>query len=47
MIVNQPAADHDAWKAKEYEPEAAFLEKLKAIEGTSRHETQEYTFETL
>jgi len=27
--------------------ESEFLAKLKAIEGTSMHETQEITFETL
>ena len=47
MIVNQPAADHDVRKAKEYEPEAAFLEKLKAIDGIQRVETQEFTMEAL
>ena len=47
IIVNQPAADHDAWKAKNYEPEEEFVSKLKAIEGVSRVETQEFTMEAL
>jgi hypothetical protein len=47
IIVNQPAADHDAWKAQDYAPESEFLEKLKAIEGVKRVETQEFTMEAL
>ena len=47
VIVNQPAAAHDAWKAKEYEPETEFLEKLKAIDGITRVEAQEFTMEAL
>ena len=43
VIVNQPAAEHDAWKAKDFAPEAEFIEKMKAIDGTARVETQEYT----
>ena len=47
VIVNQPAEDHGAWAAKEFEPEKEFVEKLKAIEGISRVETQEFTMEML
>eukprot|EP00320_Phaeocystis_rex_P004608 CAMPEP_0119066302 /NCGR_PEP_ID=MMETSP1178-20130426/8888_1 /TAXON_ID=33656 /ORGANISM="unid sp, Strain CCMP2000" /LENGTH=94 /DNA_ID=CAMNT_0007047895 /DNA_START=45 /DNA_END=329 /DNA_ORIENTATION=- len=47
VVLTQPCAEHDAWKAESYTIEGEFLEKLKAIEGTSRHEAQEYTFETL
>ena len=47
VIINQPAADHDAWKEGGYEPEAAFIEALKAIEGITRVETQEFTMEVL
>ena len=47
VVINQPAADHGEWGKKEFAPEAAFMEKLKAIDGTQRHETQEYTFEKL
>ena len=47
VIVNQPAAEHDAWKEKGFAPEAEFIEKLKAIEGCKRVETQEFTMEAL
>jgi|EP00908_Phaeocystis_cordata_P000989 hypothetical protein len=47
VVLTQPCAEHDAWKAENFSFEGEFMEKLKAIEGTSRHETQEYTFETL
>ena len=47
VIMNQPAADHDAWSAKAFAPEAEFLEKLKAIEGIERVESQEFTMELL
>ena len=47
VIVTQPCAEHDAWKAAEFAPEEEFLTKLKAIDGTSMHEVQEITFETL
>jgi len=43
VIVNQPAVEHDAWKEKGFAPEAEFIEKLKAIEGTTRVECQEFT----
>ena len=47
VIVNQPAADHDAWKAAGYEPEAAFLATLKALDGISNVETQEITMQKM
>jgi len=47
VVVTQPCAEHDAWKADSFAPEDEFMAKLKAIEGTSQHEVQEYTFETL
>ena len=31
VIVNQPCAEHDAWKAAEYAPEAEFIAKLPKI----------------
>ena len=47
IIVNAPAADHDAWQAQQYAPEAEFLEKLKAVPGIKTVETQTFTMETL
>jgi hypothetical protein len=47
VSVNTPCADHDKWAAAEYAPEAEFIEKLKAIEGTVRVETQTYTCERM
>ena len=47
VIVNQPCAEHDAWKAAEYAPEAEFIAKLGAIDGIQRVETQEFTMEAL
>ena len=47
VIVNQPLADHDTWKAADYAPEAEFLAKLKAIDGITRVESQEFTMEAL
>ena len=48
VIVNQPCADHDAWAGAEYNPlEAEFMAALKKIEGTLRHEAQEFTMEAL
>ena len=46
-MVNQPCADHDAWKAADYAPEQEFIAKLSAIEGVSQVETQEYTCQPL
>ena len=46
-MVNQPCADHDAWKAADYAPEAEFIAKLKAIDGITRVESQEFTMEAL
>ena len=47
IVVNQPCADHDAWKAADYAPEQEFISKLSAIEGISSVETQEYTCQPL
>ena len=47
VVVTQPCAEHDEWKGNSFAPEEEFMAKLKAIEGTSLHDVQEYTFETL
>ena len=47
IIVRQPLAEHGAWKEAAFAPEEEFLAKLKAIEGTSAIEAQEYTDEVL
>ena len=47
VVINQPCAEHDAWKAQEFAPEAEFVAKLEAIEGVSAVETQEYICEQL
>mmetsp|Transcript_87952 Transcript_87952/g.249277 ORF Transcript_87952/g.249277 Transcript_87952/m.249277 type:complete len:118 (+) Transcript_87952:80-433(+) len=47
VIVNQPAADHGAWAEKKFAPEEEFVAKLKAIEGCTQVETQEFTMEAL
>ena len=47
IVVNQPCADHDAWKEKAFAPEADIVAKLKAIDGVSAVETQEYTCQPL
>ena len=48
VSITQPLEEHGAWADANYEPlESEFMEKLKAIEGTSLHETQEITFEEL
>ena len=47
IVINQPCADHDAWKASDYAPEQEFISKLSAIEGISSVETQEYTCQPL
>ena len=48
VSVVQPLEEHGAWADADYEPlESEFMGKLKAIEGTSLHETQEITFEAL
>ncbi|KAL7481108.1 hypothetical protein ACHAW6_006786 [Cyclotella cf. meneghiniana] len=42
VSITQPLEEHGAWAEANYEPlESAFMEKLKGIEGTSMHETQE------
>mmetsp|Transcript_7692 Transcript_7692/g.13952 ORF Transcript_7692/g.13952 Transcript_7692/m.13952 type:complete len:151 (+) Transcript_7692:127-579(+) len=48
VSITQPLEEHGAWAEANYEPlETEFMEKLKGIEGTSVHETQEITFEAL
>ena len=48
VSITQPLDEHGAWAEEDYGPlEGEFMEKLKAIDGTSLHETQEITFETL
>ena len=48
VSITQPLDEHGAWAEADYGPlEGEFMEKLKAIDGTSLHETQEITFETL
>lgn len=48
VSISQPLEEHGAWADADYQPlEGEFMEKLKAIEGTSVHETQEITFQTL
>ncbi|KAH8075705.1 hypothetical protein JL721_1721 [Aureococcus anophagefferens] len=47
IVVNQPCTHHDAWKAADYAPAPEILAKLKAIEGISSVETQEYTCQPL
>eukprot|EP00536_Pseudo-nitzschia_multiseries_P009283 jgi/Psemu1/200330/e_gw1.256.64.1 len=48
VSITQPLEEHGAWAEADYNPlEEEFMTKLKAIEGTSVHETQEITFEAL
>merc|ERR1719217_334921 len=48
VSITQPLKEHGDWAEADYGPiEGEFMEKLKAIDGTSQHETQEITFETL
>ena len=48
VTIVQPLADHETWANADYQPlEEEFMSKLKAIEGTSQHEVQEITFETM
>jgi len=48
VSITQPLEEHGSWAEANYEPlESEFMEKLKAIDGTSLHETQEITFEAL
>jgi len=45
VSITQPLAEHGEWAEANYDPiESEFMDKLKAIEGTSQHETQEITF---
>jgi hypothetical protein len=48
VSITQPLEEHGAWAGANYDPlESEFMGKLKAIDGTSLHETQEITFEAL
>jgi hypothetical protein len=48
VSITQPLEEHGAWAEANYDSiESEFIEKLKGIEGTSLHEVQEITFETL
>ncbi|KAL9187248.1 hypothetical protein ACHAXT_001351 [Thalassiosira profunda] len=48
VSITQPLEEHGAWADADYNPlESEFMEKLKGIDGTSLHETQEITFEAL
>eukprot|EP00591_Stephanopyxis_turris_P002631 CAMPEP_0195521178 /NCGR_PEP_ID=MMETSP0794_2-20130614/18161_1 /TAXON_ID=515487 /ORGANISM="Stephanopyxis turris, Strain CCMP 815" /LENGTH=147 /DNA_ID=CAMNT_0040650683 /DNA_START=17 /DNA_END=460 /DNA_ORIENTATION=+ len=43
LMITVPLDDFGPWEANGHEPEAAFLEKIKAIEGVSQVETQTIT----
>lgn len=43
VITSLPVASFKAWEANHFEPEATFLECIKAIEGVTVVETQTYT----
>ncbi|CAJ1357584.1 unnamed protein product [Effrenium voratum] len=45
VVVKLPAEKFGAWKEANFEPEEAFLGKLKGIDGISTIETQTYTLE--
>ncbi|GMI62090.1 hypothetical protein ScalyP_jg6948 [Parmales sp. scaly parma] len=47
IIVKLPATKFGDWESASFAPEAAILEKLKAIPNISSVETQTYTLETL
>ena len=43
LMTTVPLDDFGPWEEKGFEPEAEFLEKIKAIEGVSQVETQTIT----
>lgn len=43
LMMTVPLADFGPWEEKGFEPESAFLEKIKAIDGVSQVETQTIT----
>eukprot|EP00560_Eucampia_antarctica_P007449 CAMPEP_0197822884 /NCGR_PEP_ID=MMETSP1437-20131217/187_1 /TAXON_ID=49252 ORGANISM="Eucampia antarctica, Strain CCMP1452" /NCGR_SAMPLE_ID=MMETSP1437 /ASSEMBLY_ACC=CAM_ASM_001096 /LENGTH=146 /DNA_ID=CAMNT_0043421749 /DNA_START=45 /DNA_END=485 /DNA_ORIENTATION=+ len=43
LMSTVPLDDFGPWEAKGFEPEAEFLEKIKAIEGVTQVETQTIT----
>jgi len=48
VSISQPLEEHGVWSDANYSPlEEEFMSKLKNIDGTSVHETQEITFQTL
>merc|ERR1712196_28222 len=47
LIIKMPVDQFKAWEAKKFEPEAKFLQGLKAIEGVDAVETQTYTLEVV
>ncbi|GAX13940.1 hypothetical protein FisN_5Lh155 [Fistulifera solaris] len=47
VIISLSADKFEAWQGVNYAPEETFLEKLKAIDGISTVETQNYTIATL
>mmetsp|Transcript_15370 Transcript_15370/g.21415 ORF Transcript_15370/g.21415 Transcript_15370/m.21415 type:complete len:113 (-) Transcript_15370:240-578(-) len=44
VIISMPVDKWEDWSEKKFAPEGEFMEKLKAIEGISNVETQNYTF---
>mmetsp|Transcript_26226 Transcript_26226/g.36959 ORF Transcript_26226/g.36959 Transcript_26226/m.36959 type:complete len:113 (-) Transcript_26226:272-610(-) len=47
VIISMPVEKWEAWSEKKFAPEEEFMEKLKAIQGISQVETQNYTFTQL
>jgi hypothetical protein len=43
LMTTVPLEDFGVWEAKDFAPEADFLEKIKAIDGVSMVETQTIT----
>ena len=43
VVTSLSAEDFGKWEATNFEPEAEFLDMLKAIDGVSVIETQTYT----
>ena len=47
VIVSLPVKEFKEWEANKFQPEEAFLGKVRGISGVSQVETQTYTLETL
>ena len=47
VIIKMKAEKFGEWEPKAFEPEAQFVEAMKAIEGVTGVETQTYTLEEL